>query len=47
MWRKENSHILLGIKIGAAIMENSMNFLGKKKQTKNATTILIQQFHSW
>ena len=34
MWRKENCQVLLGIKIGAAIMENRMKFLEKKNKLK-------------
>ena len=45
MWRKGNSSTLLvGMQMGAATVENSMEF---PQKTKNGTAFLTQQFHCW
>ena len=46
MWRKENPNVpLVGMQIGAATVENSMEF---PQKTKSETFCLLTwQFHCW
>ena len=45
MWRKGNPYaLLMGMQIGAATMENSMEI---PQKLKNRTNICFQRFHFW